>query len=183
MTGVHTRAVELAAKQLELLKQAVPGVTRVAMLGGLSWARLPPSLEEVARSLEREPHCVQVREPRAFDSAFAAMSTAHVHALLVFGDPCFAPHLAQIAALAAQHQLPSICLNRRDVEAGCLMSYGLSQRALGQRIAVYVDKILRGAKPADLPVEQLMRFEFVINLTSAQALSLTIPPTASLPGG
>lgn len=175
ITGVHTRTFEMVAKQMELLKQAVPGVTRVGVLGGASWPRLPP-LEEVARSLEMELHFVQVREPSAFDSAFAALTTAHVHALLVLGDPFFDPHLGQIAALAAQHQLPSICLARWYVEAGCLMSYGLSYLDVGQRIAAYVDKILRGATPADLPVEQPMRFEFVINRKTAQALGLTLPP-------
>jgi putative ABC transport system substrate-binding protein len=122
-----------------------------------------------------ELHVFQVREPSAFDSAFAAMTTAHAHALLVFGDSFFAAHLAQIAALAAQHHLPSICEARSYVEAGCLMSYGFSTADLGQRSAAYVDKILRGAKPADLPVEQPMRFELVINLKTAQALGLTLP--------
>jgi putative ABC transport system substrate-binding protein len=176
ITGVHARARELAAKQLELLKQAGPGVTRVAVLGGLSWDRLPRELEEVARSLEIELHFFQVREPIAFDNAFAAMTTAHIHALLVLGDPFFGPYLQRIAALAAQQQLPSICAGRSYVEAGCLMSYGFSQPDQGQRIAAYVDKILRGAKPADLPVEQPMRFTFVINLKTAQALGSRYHP-------
>ena len=91
ITGVQMRAGELAAKQLELLKQAVPRVTRVAVLGGLSWPELPRELEEAARSLEMELHFFQVREPVAFDTAFAAMTLAHVHALLVLGDPFFIP--------------------------------------------------------------------------------------------
>ena len=177
ITGVQMRAGELAAKQLELLKQAVPRVPRVAVLGGLSWPELPRELEEAARSLEMELHFFQVREPVAFDTAFAAMTLAHVHALLVLGDPFFIPYLHRIADFAAQQQLPSICLARGYVEAGCLMSYGFSRLERGQRIAVYVDKILRGAKPADLPVEQLMKFELVINLKTAKALGLTIPPT------
>jgi len=176
ITGVHTRAYEIVAKQLELLKQAAPGVTQVGVLGGPSWARLPP-LEEVARALEMELHFFQVRDPSAFDSIFAAMTTAHAHALLVLGDPFFDPHLAQVAALAAQHQMPSICIARWYVTAGCLMSYGVSYLDVGQRIAAYVDKILRGATPADLPVEQPMKFELVINLKTAQVLGLTIPPT------
>jgi len=181
ITGIHGRAWELASKQLELLKQAVPSVTQVAVLGGLNWSRFPPELNaelmEPARSLGMELHFFNIHEPSAFDSAFAAMTTAHVQALLVLGDPFFAPYLHRIADFAAQQQLPSICLGRSYAEAGCLMSYGFSLRGQGQLIAVYVDKILRGAKPADLPVEQLTQFEFVINLKTAQTLGLTIPPT------
>ena len=177
VTGVHNRNWELTAKRLELLKQAVSGVTRVAVLGGVSWVGLPPGLQEDARSLEMELHVFQARETSEFDSAFAAMTSAHAHALLVFGDSFFASHLAQIAALAAQHQLPSICETRSYVAAGCLMSYGFSTADLGQRSAAYVDKILRGAKPADLPVEQPMKFELAINLKTAKALGLTMPPS------
>ena len=134
-------------------------------------------MEGVARSLGVELHLFEVREPTAFDSAFAAMTTAHVHALHVLGDPSFAPHHAQIVALAAQHHLPSICSGGRSfAEAGCLMSYSPSGRGRGQQIAIYVDKILHGARPADLPVEQAMHFEFVINLKTAQALGLTLAP-------
>jgi ABC-type uncharacterized transport system substrate-binding protein len=124
-----------------------------------------------------ELHFFQVREPIAFDNAFAAMTTAHVHALLVLGDPFFIPYLQRIFDLAAQQQQPSICIRRLFVEAGCLMSYGFSRLDRGQRIAAYVDKILRGAKPADRPVEQPMRFEFVINLKTVQALGLPVPPS------
>jgi len=177
ITGIHGRVRELTPKQLELLKQAVPSVTQVAVLGGLQWSEIPPELEEAARSLGMELHFFKIHEPSAFDSAFAAMTTAHVQALLVLGDPFFAPYLHRIADFAAQQQLPSICMGRSYAEAGCLMSYGFSLRGQGQLIAVYVDKILRGAKPADLPVEQLTQFEFVINLKTAQALGLTIPPT------
>ena len=177
ITGIHVRTWELTSKQLELLKQAVPSVTQVAVLGGLNWSGIPPELKEAARSLGMELHFFKIHEPSAFDSAFAAMTTAHVQALFVLGDPFFVPHLHRIADFAAQQQQPSICLVRQYVEAGCLMSYGFSQRGQGQHIAVYVDKILRGAKPADLPVEQLTQFEFVINLKTAQTLGLTIPPT------
>jgi len=137
---------------------------------------LTPELEEPARSLGLELHFFQVREPTAFDSAFAAMTTAHVQALFVLADPFFVSYYQQITDRAAQQQLPSVCGARSYVEAGCLMSYGNNPQERPQRIAVYVDKILRGAKPADLPVEQLMRFEFVINLKTAQTLGLTMPP-------
>jgi len=177
ITGIHGRVRELTPKQLELLKQAVPSVTQVAVLGGLQWSEIPPELEEAARSLGMELHFFKIHEPSAFDSAFAAMTTAHVQALFILEDLFFAPYLHRIADFAVQQRLPSIGMIRPYVEAGCLMSYGPSLRGRGQQIAVYVDKILRGAKPADLPVEQLTQFEFVINLKTAQALGLTIPPT------
>src|SRR5439155_19535546 len=118
----------------------------------------------------------EVREPTAFDSAFAAMTQAQADALIVLGDLFFTPYRARIAALAVQHRLPSIGTVRGNAEAGFLMSYGVSVPDQGQRIAVYVDKILKGAKPADLPVEQAMKFELVINLKTAQALGLTLSP-------
>ena len=178
ITGVTTLGPELYPKRLERLKEALPEVTRVAVLRGL--ATFEPALhamEGAARSLAVELQLFEVREPTAFDSAFVAMTRAQADALFVLGDPFFAPYHAQIATLAVEHRLPSICAGRRAVEMGCLMSYGPSGRDRGPQIAAYVDKILRGAKPADLPVEQAMRFEFVINLKTAQALGLTIPPT------
>jgi putative tryptophan/tyrosine transport system substrate-binding protein len=177
VTGLSSMGPELDAKKLALLKEALPGVTQVAVLRGLSdFAHEWHMMEGVARSLGVELHLFEVREPTAFDSAFAAMTTAHVHALLVFGDPSFVPYRAQIVALAAQHQLPSICADRGSVEMGCLMSYGTSARDRGPRIAAYVDKILKGAQPADLPVEQPMKFELVVNLKTAKALDLTLSP-------
>jgi putative ABC transport system substrate-binding protein len=121
-------------------------------------------------------HLVEVREPTAFDRAFAAMTRVQDEALLVLGDPFFSPYRQRIADLAAQHHLPSICRSRAFVEAGCLMSYGADELERARQVAAYVDKILHGAKPADLPVEQAMRFEFVINLKTAQTLGLTLPP-------
>jgi putative ABC transport system substrate-binding protein len=178
VTGVAMLGPEIETKRLELLKEAMPGVSRVAVLRGIAphtyeWR----AMEQVARSLGVELHLFEVREPTAFDSAFAAMTSAQVHALFVFGDPFFSPYRAQIAALAAQYHLPSICRERRDAEAGCLMSYGPSLAGQGQLIASYVDRILQGAKPAELPVQQPMKFELIINLKTAQALDLTIPPT------
>jgi putative ABC transport system substrate-binding protein len=202
ITGVHVMDREVETKKLEVLKQALPEVTKVAVLRGLAHYRPSlPAIEEMARSLGmelhlfdvREPtafdlasipaipleataHLFDVREPTAFDRAFAAMTSAQVHALLVLWDPFFIPYRAQIAALAAQHHLPSICRTRPYVEAGCLMSYGHSQAGLGQLIAIYVDRILKGATPADLPVQQPMRFELVVNLKTAKALGLTLAP-------
>ena len=177
VTGIATLGPERNAKQLELLKEAVPEVTRVAVLRGL--APLPLELlamEGVAQSLGVELQLFFADEPREFDSAFAAMASAQAQALLVFGDPALVPNRQRIVDLAAQYHLPSICANRQYVEVGCLMSYGFSPRGRGQQIAAYVDKILQGAKPGDLPVEQPMRFELIINLKTAQALGLTLSP-------
>jgi putative tryptophan/tyrosine transport system substrate-binding protein len=177
ITGVTTLGPELYPKRLRLLKEALPGVTRVAVLRGL--ADFEPAwhaMEGAARSLGVELQLFEVRESTAFDSAFAAITRAQANALLVLGDPFFFPYRQRIADLATQQYLPSICGGRRYAEAGCLMSYGSNQRDRGPQIATYVDKILKGAKPGDLPVEQPMKFEFVINLKTAEALGLTIPP-------
>jgi len=178
VTGIANLGPEVSAKQLELLKEALPEVTRVAVLRGLaSFTPALQALEVAARSLAMELHLFAVRDPSEFDSAFAAMTRAQAQALFVFGDPSYFPYRQRIVDLAAQQRLPSICGGRLWGEAGCLMSYGPSNSGRGQQIAAYVDKILHGARPADLPVEQPMRFEFVINLKTAQALGLPIPPS------
>jgi len=177
VTGVSALGPELRTKHLELLKEMLPGVTRLATLRGLApYTGVLKAMEGVARALEMELHHFEVRDRTAFDSAFAAMMRAQVHALLVLGDPFLFPYRRRIADLAAQQHLPSVCWSRDYVEAGCLMSYGPGELDRGQRIAAYVDKIVHGAKPADLPVEQPMTFELVINLKTAKALGLTIPP-------
>jgi putative ABC transport system substrate-binding protein len=178
VTGVSNLSVEVATKRLELLKQVVPGVTRVAVLRGPTpQTGILPAMEAAAPALGVELHRFEVPEPTAFESAFASMRSAQVQALFVFGDPTHSPAYRQrIGDLAAQQHLPAVCAGRAYVEAGCFMSYGPSGRGRGQQIAAYVDKILRGARPADLPVEQAMHFEFVINLKTAQALGLTVPP-------
>jgi putative ABC transport system substrate-binding protein len=179
VTGVTVMTTDLALTHLELLKEALPGVTRVAVLQGLAaYTSTPiwPSMEATARSLGMALRVFEVREPTAFDRAFTAMTDAQADALLVLGDPFFTPYLARIAALAIQHRLPSIGPARGNAEAGCLMAYGADRKVLRRRIAAYVDKILKGASPADLPVEQPMKFELVINLKTAQALDLTLAP-------
>jgi putative ABC transport system substrate-binding protein len=177
VTGGSNQSVEVATKRLELLKQAVPGVTRVAVLQGPTpQTSVLRAMEEAAPSLGVELHRFAVPDPSAFESAFAAMTSAQMQGLFVFGDPTYIRHSRRIADLAVQQHLPAVCAGRAYVEAGCLMSYGASQRGRGQQIAAYVDKILHGARPADLPVEQAMHFEFVINLKTAQALGLTLAP-------
>jgi putative ABC transport system substrate-binding protein len=170
-------STDLALTHLELLKEALPEVTRVAVLRGLaSYSTTLPKMEATARSLGLELQLFEVREPTAFDRAFAAMTDAQADALLVLAEPFLSANYARIAALAVQYRLPSIAVHRESAEAGCLMAYGADRKFLRQRAAVYVDKILKGASPADLPVEQPTKFELVINLKTAQALGLTLSP-------
>jgi putative ABC transport system substrate-binding protein len=122
-------------------------------------------------------HSLEVRSAEEFERAFAAMVQESADALIVFPSPLTVSQRKRIVEAVAKHRLPAIYGFREFVEAGGLMSYGASLPALFRRLAVYVDKILKGAKPADLPVEQAMRFELVINLKTAQALGITIPPT------
>ena len=123
---------------------------------------------------------MEARGPEAFDGAFAAMTSARVDALLILGDTMLLTHRTRLADLAATSHLPSVSTGRDYVEAGGLLCYGPSVLDLWRRAATYVDKILKGAKPADLPVEQPTKFELAINLKTAEALGLTIPPTLLL---
>jgi len=182
ITGVSHQDPVLMGKRLELLKEAVPGVTRVAYL----WHAAPNtalSLQEVetaARALGIQLYPVEVREPYAFDQAFATITKAHADALIVQSSAEFFTRRTQIVDLAAQMRLPGIFETREFAEAGGLMTYGNSVPAVFYRAATYVDKILKGAKPADLPVEQATKFELVINLKPAKALGLTMPPSLLL---
>jgi len=176
ITGVSFHDPALMGKRLELLKAAVPGVTRVAYL----WDHGPnlalQELETAARALGVQLHPVEVRDPYPFDHAFAIMA-AHADALLTQPSPVFFGRRTELVDLAARMRLPGIFPEREFAEAGGLMAYGVNVPANFRRAATYVDKILKGAKPADLPVEQPMRFELVINLKTAKALGLTIPPS------
>ena len=169
---------EIAGKQLELLKEAVPKVSRVAVL----WNPATPGTalflketEVASRALGVQLQSLEARSLNDFDSAFAAMTTKRAGALLVLGDVMFVTHRVRPADLAAKSRLPAMYTLREYVEAGGLMSYGPITPELFRRVATYVDKILKGAKPADLPVEQPTKFELVINIKSAKALGLTIP--------
>jgi putative tryptophan/tyrosine transport system substrate-binding protein len=178
ITGNSSLRPDVNAKALELLKEAIPTVTRVAVLRGVM--RFGPevhAMEAAARSLGVTLQLFEVGALTELDRTVVAMTHAQADALIMLGGSFFGPNRAQIADLAARHRLPSVCPSRRFVEAGCLMSYNVSVRDMGQRAAIYVDKILKGAKPADLPVEQPTKLELVINLRTAQALGLTIPPT------
>jgi putative tryptophan/tyrosine transport system substrate-binding protein len=169
-----------AGKRLELLKEAVPRLARVAVLMNPT----PPSLEQLreaqiaARALGVELSVREVRSRDEFEPAFSAMTLAGAGALLVFPNPSLLErHLDVITALALQSRLPAMYPWRMYMEAGGLMYYGNDLRENYRRAAVCVDKLLKGAKPADLPVEQPMKLELVINLKTAQALGLTIPPS------
>jgi len=179
VTGVASLAPDLVGKQLKFLKDVLPTVSRVAVL----WNPANPAshlmvraADVAAQALGVQLHLVEARGPDAFDNAFAAMTSAHAGALLVLGEPVFLLHRGRLAELAAMSHLPTMHNIREYVEAGGLISYGPSAPDVWRRGATYVDKILKGAKPADLPVEQPTKFELVINLRTAQALGLTIPP-------
>ena len=172
--------METVSKGLELLKETVPKVRRVAILSNPANPSHPLAIREVkvaARSLGLQLQLLEARGPNEFDGAFAAMAKERVGALLVVADSIFILHRTRLADLAARSRLPAAYGVRENVEAGGLMSYGPSVRDLFRRAATFVDKILKGAKPADLPVEQPTKFELVINLKTAKALGLTIPPS------
>ena len=171
---------EFAGKWLELLREAMPAIFQVAIL----WHPANPAnvayvneLQVSAQRLGVTLHPQGVQDPSQLENAFAAMATGQAQALIVLTDPLTVRYRNQIVALAATHRLPAMFGFREFVDAGGLMAYGSSVRAMCRRAATYVDKILKGAKPADLPVEQPTTFELVINLKTAQALGLTIPPT------
>jgi putative ABC transport system substrate-binding protein len=182
ITGLSFLAAELPGKRLELLKETVPQSTRIGILANPAFpahASRLHTLTEAARALGVHLHVVEVRRADEVDTAFAAMARAGADAVLVLEDAVVlnSEHGRVVADLAATYQLPVMYAWPEWVVAGCLMSYGPSLPAMYRQAAIYVDKILKGAKPADLPVEQLAKFELVINLKTAQALGLTIPPT------
>jgi ABC-type uncharacterized transport system substrate-binding protein len=182
VTGLSLLAtLELVGKRLELLKQAVPGVTRVAILrqpGGQGERTETDSLkaaEVAARALGVRLQFVEARGPTDFDRAFSDMTRARAGALIGLGGVMFFNERRHLVDLAAKNRLPAVYPLREYVDAGGLMSYGPDLADSLRRAATYVDKILKGAKPADLPVEQPTKFELVINLKTAKALGLTIP--------
>ena len=180
VTGVSGYAgLESVAKQLELLKEMVPKASSVAILSNPTNAYHQLAIKEVnvaAQALGVQLQLLEARDASDFDGAFAAMAKERVGALLVLADVIFNSHGTRLADLAASRRLPTANAVRESVEAGGLMSYGPSFLDSYRRSAAYVDKILKGTKPADLPVEQPTKFELVINLQTAKRLGLTIPP-------
>ena len=181
ITGVSGSAgLEIVTKQLELLKETLPKIRRVAILLNPANAYHQLAIKELdvaARSLGVQLQLLEARGPSEFDGAFAAMAKVRAEALLVLSDVIFNDHRARIVDLAAMHRLPAAYGIRESVEAGGLMSYGPSFLEFYRRSTAYLDKILMGAKPADLPVEQPTKFELVINLRTARTLGIDVPLT------
>ena len=183
VTGLTTLAPELYRKRLELLKEALPQVARAGVLvnprntGSVAGA---DAMDDAARLLRLQLRCLEVREARELADAFATLTQGRLQALVVVSDGVTYNQRTQIADLAIQKRVPTMCEVREYVVAGCLVAYGPSYGDLARRAAFYVDRILKGAKPADLPVEQPTKFELVINMKTAKALGLTIPPSLLL---
>ncbi len=174
---------ETYAKQLQLLKEAVPAARRIAFLRNPPNAAGLPAVkiaQEAARTLGVELQVVDARAPEEFEPAFRAMAQARADALLVYGDTAFFPHLGRLAELSLRHRLPTACSLREYTEAGGLMTYSINFADTVRQVAGYVDRLLRGAKPTELPVERPTKFELVINVKTAKALGLTVPPTLLL---
>jgi len=183
VTGLSILAPEIVGKQLELLKEVVPRTLRVSVLwnpSNLGHELVLAEAKVAAHSLGVRLQTVEARGPDNFASAFAAMTRERASALLVVADGMFLLHRTRIAGLAARRRLPAIYGLREFVDAGGLMVYGASLRENFRRAPTYMDKIFKGAKPADLPVEQPTKFELVINRRTAKTLGLTIPPTILL---
>jgi putative ABC transport system substrate-binding protein len=177
-TGLSTVSQDMAGKWVELLKIAIPGAERIAFLlnpANPAYSVVLEGAQQAARSLRIELLPVDARAPDEIEGAFAAVVRAHADALIGWGDPVFVSQTSRIVEFAASRRLPAIYQFREFVDLGGLMSFGPDRIDLYRRAAAYVDKILKGAKPADLPVEQPTKFQLVVNLKTAQALGLTIP--------
>jgi putative tryptophan/tyrosine transport system substrate-binding protein len=182
LTGNTFLGPELSAKRLQLLRELVPGITRIAGLqhpgvySERTMLNMLTDLQERAKEGGIEFEAYDARGPSDFDAAFEAMVKAREDALLVFPSPMFYVNYRRLIDLAAAHRLPTMWVFREAVQAGGLICYGADIPDLTRRAAIYVAKILRGAKPSDLPVEQPTRFDFIINLKTAKALGLAVPP-------
>ena len=179
VTGLSILATDLDTKWLELLKEAAPGISRVAWLANP--AIVPEmislkNLQSVEPSLGVAVQLAEMRGPETFESSFATVVQDRFNAVIVTPNSSYIPHRQQLVSLAAKHRLPAMYGWKEFPEAGGLMSYGVILPDLFRRAAYYVDRILKGAKPADLPVEQPTKFELVINLKTAKQIGLTIPP-------
>jgi putative ABC transport system substrate-binding protein len=183
VTGSTFLGPELVPKRLALLKEVLPGASRIAVLwhpgafGERTMKDMVKETEAAARTLGVQLQFAEVRHPDEFDRTFSAMARARADAFIVFPSVMLFNERRRIVALAAQSRLPAMYQSRQFVELGGLIGYGASITEGYRRAATYVDKILKGAKPADLPVEQPEKFELVINLKTAKALGLTIPPS------
>jgi ABC-type uncharacterized transport system substrate-binding protein len=180
ITGLTIILTDLVAKQLEILKEAVPQATRIGVLFSPTAPSHRPALQAVETAGARlgvRLVMVPVRTGEDFEGAFSTMSREQVGSFLVVSAPLTISHRARLAELALEHRLPGMAGSKENVEAGGLMNYGADFNDMFRRVATYIDKILKGAKPADLPVEQASKYELVINLKTANAIGLTVPPT------
>jgi putative ABC transport system substrate-binding protein len=183
VTGLSSLTVHLEAKRLGLLRELVPGITRIATLYNMSSPANPPQWKEIetaARSLGVQPQLLDVRKPEDFGPAFDAATRQRADGLIVGQEGLLQANRKLIVQLAAEHRLPAIYRSKEFIEVGGLMAYGPSYPDLYRRAATYVDKILKGAKPGDLPVEQPTKFELIINLKTAKTLAITIPQSLLL---
>ena len=179
ITGSQFHFPQIMVKRIELLREALPRLIRVGVLVNVANLSAPPALKamkDAGRSLGVELQPAEVRSPDDFGAAFAAMAKQRAEAFIVLDDPMLRSHGPTFAELAAQRQLPSVG-EREYVESGGLLAYAVKRPEVWRRAAVFIDKILKGAKPADLPFEQTDRIEMMVNLKTAKALGLTIPPS------
>jgi putative tryptophan/tyrosine transport system substrate-binding protein len=179
ITGLSNFAPELSGKRLEILREVIPKLSRVAVLGsstGPSYALVMRELKLAAKVLGVKLQYLDILEPKDVETAFRAAAEERADGVTTFASAMVVSQRAQIVELAAKNRLPGIYHNSQFSEAGGLMFYGVNVLDLDRRAATYVDKILKGAKPADLPVEQPKKFEFIINLKAAKQIGLTIPP-------
>jgi len=179
VTGLSTLSSELSGKRLELLKDIVPKLARVTVLGNSTVPGNPQSLKEMelaAGAFGLELQYEDILGPKGIDTAFEDAGKRHADALIALNNPILSAYRKRVADLATKGRLPAMYERLEYVESGGLMSYGVSSPDLYRRAAIYVDKILKGRTPADLPVEQPMKFEFIVNLKTAKQIGLTIPP-------
>jgi putative ABC transport system substrate-binding protein len=180
ITGLSTLAPEISGKQLELLKEISPKLTHVAVFGTSTRTGNAQALKEIelaASAFKAKVQYLDVLDPKDIETAFRGASKGHADAVLVLTTPVLNSHRNQVVELAVKSRFPAIYPYLEYVEAGGLMAYGVNFAELSRRAATYVDKILKGAKPADLPVEQPIKFDFIVNLKAAKQIGLTIPPS------
>ena len=180
ITGLSQMAPELSGKRLELLKEILPKLSRVAGLWNPEGRVATFSWEEMqhpARELKLQLHSLEIRNPDDIEKAFEEATRAHIDALMIMPDPVTRTNLNRIAGLAIKNRLPSVFHIKEFTDAGGLIAYGPDRSDLFRRSATYVDKILKGAKPGDIPIEQPRKFELVINLKTAKQIGVTIPPS------
>jgi putative tryptophan/tyrosine transport system substrate-binding protein len=181
-TGLALQDSELATKRLELLKESAPGLRHIAVLWDPSGGGEPGvrAANAAAKNLGLTTRALEIRRTEDFEAAFASAQKDRAHAIIQMASPFFATYRKKLIELAAAHRLPMTCETRLFVKEGCLMAYGPDFLDMSYRAAGYVDKILKGAKPGDLPVEQPTKFDLSINLKTAKALGFTIPPSLLL---